>query len=99
MKKKMILVVKLPTDLIADAECEAMSGLGASARAEAAKRGDFPAPVNVARPGSRKPSTRWIRGEVQRWVDERIAQRDLRLAREREQRRADRELLESAGSD
>jgi predicted DNA-binding transcriptional regulator AlpA len=98
MRKKTVSIVKLPTDLIADAECEAMSGLGLTARTEAARRGDFPRPVNVARPGSRKPSTRWVRGEVQTWIDAKIAERDRKAALEREQQRRDREIIEAGES-
>jgi predicted DNA-binding transcriptional regulator AlpA len=98
MQRKHVDVVKTATDLITSVEVETMTGLGAVAILEKRKTGDFPQPVNLASPLSRKRVVRWIRSEVTQWVQEKIAARDREAALEREQTRKDRELLAKSES-
>jgi predicted DNA-binding transcriptional regulator AlpA len=94
VRKKFVPVKDSPNDLIADAECEKISGLGSAERYERIKNGTFPRPVNVAAsPLSRKRSVRWIRHEVQSWVQQRVDERDREAAAERELARQDRRIL------
>jgi predicted DNA-binding transcriptional regulator AlpA len=96
LHKRRIKIEKRPTDLITGEEVEAMTGQHESARYEGARDGSFAQPVDCSRPGSRKPLLRWVRGEVEAWVAARIAERDRKLALEREQERKDREILTRA---
>jgi predicted DNA-binding transcriptional regulator AlpA len=83
-------------DLIAWPEVSRMTGLGEGEAYERRKQDPptFPQPADLsASPHSKKRTNRWVRGEIKAWVRERIVERDLKLAAEREQARRDREIL------
>jgi predicted DNA-binding transcriptional regulator AlpA len=95
MKRKHVIVEKGPKDLIAFAEVSQLCGLGEGEILERRKNGTFPKPVDVsASLGSRKRAVRWVRAEVESWVETRILERDRLAALERERARRDREILD-----
>jgi hypothetical protein len=95
LKKKIVLVPPGPLDLVGDAERETITGLCLSAYTEQARKDLAPAGVDISAPGSKKRIVRWPRGELEQWVRDKIAKRDLALAQERERQRQDQELIEN----
>jgi hypothetical protein len=97
MQKKAIALKPGPFDLITPNEASQLTGWGLTALAEASASGRFVKPVDLAAPNARRRVPRYVRGEVEGWIMEQIAERDRKLAAQREQarelERKDRKLL------
>ncbi|MDI2073899.1 putative DNA-binding transcriptional regulator AlpA [Bradyrhizobium japonicum] len=51
----------------------------------------FPQPISFSEPGRARRHARWLRHEVEAWLQERIAERDARAPQRRQELRAQRE--------